>query len=185
MRLFFAIPIPYDIKISLCNAVDRLVPIASGVRWCKRDQLHITLAFLGEVAPLILPHVAAAADRVCATLSPFVCRAYGLGVFGTKRMPTTLWAGVDPSPELDLLHEQLWLELGRYGLKKKTSDFRPHITLGRCRSKINNRSLVRAMENDEDIDFGGWTVKGVTLYESRLTSHGALYRRLNQSPLQG
>ncbi|MBP8801320.1 MAG: RNA 2',3'-cyclic phosphodiesterase [Kiritimatiellae bacterium] len=185
MRLFFAIPVPDDVKISLCNAVDRLAPIASGVAWCKRDQLHITLAFLGEVAPLILPHVTAAADRVCATLPPFVCRAYGLGVFGTKRMPTTLWAGVDPSPELDLLHEQLWLELEKYGLKKKTSDFRPHITLGRCRSKTNNRSLVRAMENDGEIEFGDWTVKGVTLYESRLTPHGALHRRLNQSPLLG
>ena len=92
MRLFFAIPVPDDVKISLCNAVDRLAPIASGVAWRKRDQLHITLAFLGEVAPLILPHVTAAADRVCATLPPFVCRAYGLGVFGTKHMPTTLWA---------------------------------------------------------------------------------------------
>jgi len=185
MRLFFAIPVPDAVKTSLRNAIDRLAPGASGVKWCKRDQLHITLAFLGEVAPLILPHVTAAADRVCATLPPFVCRAHGLGIFGTKRMPTTLWAGIDPAPELDLLHEQLWLELEKYGLKNTKLDFRPHITLGRCRSKTNNRSMVRAMENDEEIEFGDWTVKGVTLYESRLTPHGALHRRLNQSPLLG
>lgn len=185
MRLFFAIPVPDEVKASLCNVVDRLTSVASNVTWCKRDQLHITLAFLGEVAPLILPHVTAAADRVCAMLSPFVCRAHGLGIFGTKRMPTTLWAGIDPSPELDFLHEQLWLELEKYGLKNKTSDFRAHITLGRCRSKTNNRNLVRAMENDEEIEFGDWTVKGVALYESRLTPQGALHRRLNQSPLLG
>ena len=185
MRIFLAIPVPDDVKATLCDAVGRLAPIASGVTWCKRDQLHITLIFLGEAAPSIMPHVTAAADRVCATLPPFACRAQGWGVFGTKRMPKTLWAGVDLSPELDALYERLWLELKKYGFKNEASDFRPHITLGRCRNDANNRGVVEAMADDEQTDFGAWKVKGVTLYESRLTPRGALYRKLSQSPLLG
>lgn len=185
MRIFLAIPVPDDVKATLCDAVGRLAPIASGVTWCKRDQLHITLIFLGEAAPSIMPHVTAAADRVCATLPPFACRAQGWGVFGTKRMPKTLWAGVAPSPALDALYERLWLELKKYGFKNEASDFRPHITLGRCHSDANNRAVVEAMADDEQTEFGVWTVKAVALYESRLTPRGALYRKLSQSPLQG
>jgi len=185
MRIFFAIPVPDDVKTALCDAAERLVPLASGVTWCKRDQLHITLIFLGEIAPPILSHVTAAADHVCATLPPFDCHAQGWGIFGTKRMPRTLWAGVDPSPELDALHERLWSELKKYGFKNEAPDFRPHITLGRCHGDANNRNVVEAMDADEQTEFGVWAVKGVTLYESRLTPRGALYRKLNQSPLLG
>ncbi|OQC32523.1 MAG: 2',5' RNA ligase family [Verrucomicrobia bacterium ADurb.Bin070] len=185
MRIFLALPLPDDVKASLCDAVGRLKPMASEVTWHTREQLHITLIYLGEVAPSILPHVTAAVDRVCAALPPFACRAYGWGFFGTKRMPNTLWAGVAPSRQLEALHERLWLELKKFGFKDEGPDFRPHITLGRCRNAAKNRALVEAMAADEQDNFGGWTVKSVALYESRLTPRGALYRKLSLSPLLG
>jgi 2'-5' RNA ligase len=133
MRAFLAITLPDEVKAKLCEAVKRLTPIAEGVTWCKRDQLHLTLAFLGEVSPAILPHVTAASERICAARPVFPCRAYGLGFFGNKRNPKVLWAGVDPSPDLDALHESLWQELKKFGFKNDEQAFRPHITLGRCR----------------------------------------------------
>ncbi len=185
MRIFLALALPEEVKTALSDAVARLSPTATEVTWCKRDQLHITLIHLGEVAPSILPHVTAAADRVCASLPPFACRLSGWGFFGTKRMPRTVWAGVVPSPKLEDLHERLWQAFNKYGFKNEAPDFMPHLTLGRCRDAVNNRALVEAMDTDEHTDFGTWTVKGVTLYESRLTPRGALYRKLSQSPLLG
>ena len=183
MRAFLAISLPPEIKAQLTNAVQRLAPVALDVKWCTPEQFHLTLAFLGEVSPAILPHVTAAAGRVCAALPAFSCRARGFGFFGTKRNPKTLWAGVDPSPELEALHEGLWAQLKKFGFENSEDEFRPHITLGRCREAARNHPVFKAMDADEETDFGAWEVTRVTLYESRLTPRGAVYRTLGHSGL--
>ena len=185
MRAFFGIPVPDDVKTQLAAAVQRLAPQANEVTWCKRDQFHVTLAYLGEVSPAILPHVTAVAERVCAAQSAFTCEASGFGFFGTKRNPKTLWAGIAPTAEWDVLYERLWAELTKFGFKNKEPAFRPHITLGRCRESARNQAVVQAMDADEATAFGDWEVKRVTLYESRLTPHGAVYRNLAHAPLAG
>ena len=183
MRAFLAITIPDEIKAQLSAAIKRFTPVAVDVKWCNKDQMHLTLAFLGEVAPAILPHVTAAANRVCTAFPAFDCRAYGLGFFGTKRNPKTLWAGVDPSSELDALYEGLWKELKKFGFENDEQDFRPHITLGRCRESTRNLPLIEAMDEDTEVEFGEWTVKRVTLLESRLTPRGPVYHALDHAPL--
>ena len=166
-------------------AIQRFTPVAIDVKWNKKEQFHLTLAFLGEVSPAILPHLTAAADRVCATLPPFNCHAYGLGFFGTKRNPSSLWAGMTPTPELELLHERLWIELKKFGYENNELEFQPHITLGRCREAARNHPLIEAMDADEAVDFGDWEAKRVTLFESRLTPHGAVYRSLAHIAFSG
>jgi len=183
MRAFLSIIIPDEIKIQLTAAIKRFAPIAVDVKWSNKDQLHITLAYLGEISPAILPHVTAAANRVCAVLPTFTCRAYGLGFFGTKRNPKTLWAGVDPSSELETLYEGLWKELKKFGFENDESDFRPHITLGRCKESARNHPVIEAMNEDTEINFGEWNVNRITLLESRLSPRGPVYHTLDHIPL--
>lgn len=185
MRAFFGLSVPDEVKTQLAAAVQRLAPQAVDVAWCKRDQFHVTLAFLGEIAPAILPHVTAAAARVCAARPAFTCEASGFGFFGTKRNPKTLWAGITPTAELNELYESLWPELKKFGYVNREAEFRPHITLGRCREGTRNQALVQAMDADEAYAFGEWDVTRVTLYESRLTPHGAIYRGLAHAALAG
>lgn len=180
MRSFIAIAIPEAVKAKLQAAVKRLTPHAVDVSWGTVTQLHFTLAFLGETSPAILPHVSTAVARICATAAPFTCRAYGLGFFGTKRNPKVIWAGVDPIPELGALHEAIATELNRFGFKIEEDEFRPHITLGRCPERARNHPLVEAMEEDECVNFGSWPVTGLTLFESRPTTKGAVYATLNR-----
>jgi 2'-5' RNA ligase len=180
MRVFLAITISEEIKLSLAAAIQRLSPLASDVKWRAKDQLHVTLAFLGEVAPAILPHITTATGRVCASVSPFACRAHGFGFFGTKRNPKTLWAGIDPAPELEDLHGRVWAELKKFGLKNDEVDFRPHVTLGHSKAFANNRAVIDAMDADEADGFGAWEVSRVTLFESRPTPRGALYCALRR-----
>lgn len=183
MRAFLAISIPDEVKTRLTAAAQRLAPLAIDVKWRNKDQFHLTLAFLGEVSPAILPHVTAAADRVCSAFPAFVCRSSGYGFFGTKRNPRTLWAGVEPLSELEALHANLWKELKKFGYENDETDFSPHITLGRCRESARNHPVVEAMDEDQESDFGEWEVKRVTLYESRLTPRGPIYRSLSHAAL--
>ncbi len=183
MRLFLSLAIPDNVKTHLVEVIQRLKPIASEVTWCTRDQLHVTLAYLGEISPAILPHVTTACSRVGAVCDSFTCRAYGFGFFGTKRNPKILWAGIDPNLSLLTLQETLWKELDKYGFKNEESLFRPHIMLGRCLNKARNHPLIEEMDLSEEVAFGSWQATAITLFECRLTPKGEHYRRLAQTPL--
>ena len=180
MRTFIAITLPQETKTALVAAIQRLAPVAVDVSWCNVNQLHLTLTFLGEIAPAILPHLSTALTRVCATLPPVPCRAYGFGFFGNRRNPKTIWAGVDLSPEMDTLHSALWQELKRFGFKTDEDLLRPHITLGRCKERAKNQALIAAMDADTEPDFGTWVATDITLYESRPSPKGSLYSPLNK-----
>lgn len=185
MRSFIAISIPDAVKNQLKEAVRRLAPAAVDVTWCTKDQFHLTIAFLGETAPAILPHVSASLTRLCATVSPFTCRAYGYGFFGTKRNPKVVWGGVEPIQELGELHETIATELKRFGFEIEEGAFRPHVTLGRCKERARNLPLIEAMDAEEQLDFGSWSATGLTLFESRLSPKGAIYSTLNRFQFGG
>ena len=184
MRTFIAITLPQETKAALAAAMQRLAPVAVDVTWCV-GQLHLTLAFLGDIAPSILPHLSTAMTRVCQTLPAVPCHAYGLGFFGNRRNPKTIWAGVNLSPELETLHSALWRELKRFGFSTDEDRFRPHITLGRCKERARNQPLTNAMDADTEIEFGRWAATGITLYESRPTPKGTRYSPLNKFRLGG
>jgi 2'-5' RNA ligase len=78
LRLFVALPLPVAIR-------DRLAMIQTGVpnaRWMDRDNLHLSLRFVGEVEDHVAHEVAAALDRIDAP--GFDLRLTGVGHFGRR-----------------------------------------------------------------------------------------------------
>lgn len=183
MRVFIAIGLPDDLKDRLSESAARLEPLGEGVKWVHRDLMHVTLAFLGEIAPAFLQHINSAVQKVCETSPRFSCEVSGYGFWGTKRNPTTVWAAVSMPPELEQLQERLSKAVKKFGFTVDTENFRPHITLGRCRESCRNRRLIEAMDTDENAEFGQLAVNKVTIYESRLGPKGPVYRTLMKFPL--
>ena len=122
MRLFLALPLSADLRAHLTDAQARLR--AQGVRanFSRPENLHLTLAFLGET-----PRARDAA-RVMAA-----CRdaAFPLTVAGLGRFGGVLWAGVRPCPPLEALAEGLQAGLRAAGFSLEARPFRAHITLAR------------------------------------------------------
>jgi 2'-5' RNA ligase len=75
--------------------------------------------------------------------------------------------------------------LKKFGFKTESEGFRPHITLGHCTERARNHPLVQAMDEEEQVDFGSWSMDGMTLFESRATPKGALYSKLNRFQFGG
>ncbi len=77
-----------------------LLPIQSGIpgaRWQTREQLHLTLRFIGEVDGRA---AAAVVDALAGIVEPrFTLELHGTGQFGNKH-PHALWAGVRASEAL-------------------------------------------------------------------------------------
>ena len=128
MRLFFAVPFGEETLDRLCAAQELLRARANRGRFSPRENLHLTLAFLGELPPSRLD----ALDRAVKSIPfpPFEAKFDRLGCF---RRPggSIWWAGLRPTPQLLAIQRSLSDALQREGFSLEDRRFVPHVTLAR------------------------------------------------------
>ncbi|MBY6034395.1 RNA 2',3'-cyclic phosphodiesterase [Marinobacter daepoensis] len=176
-RLFFGLEIPGATKAELLRVKTGL----SGARWQQANQLHLTLAFLGEVEASRVPDAQSLAREV--RHSPFDLRVQGLGCFGRPEKPKILWAGVTPETELRDLQQSLATQLTHHRFALKNPSFKPHITLSRFQA--NSGSVAALLDQHPDTPFGCLAVHEFALFESRPGPQGSVYTVLERYSLTG
>lgn len=128
MRLFIAINFPDGIKDSLLDTIRQLKHNCINGNFTRYDNLHLTIAFLGEIPPSKIGKIKACMDSV--SFSPFELTLSGIGRF--KRTGGDIyWYGIDRCAALNKIHEQLCGNLRSNGFEIEARKFSPHLTLGR------------------------------------------------------
>src|SRR5574341_748593 len=110
IRSFVAIELPEEVKTALASVQRDLKAQAppKAVRWTRPESIHLTLQFLGDVAPGQVEAVAAALRGACAGQPPFSFHLKELGVFPNPGRPRVVWIGVvEPSGALLALQKQV------------------------------------------------------------------------------
>jgi 2'-5' RNA ligase len=168
MRLFVAIAIPDEVAISL-QLLQAGVP---GARWSTRDQLHLTVRFIGEVDGREM----AAIDDGLSTISApdFSIVLKDVGQFG-GRNPSALWAGVAPCQPLMHLERKVESALQRVGIGPETRKFTPHVTLARLKGAPRGR-VIDYLSDHALYASTPFRVRAFILYSSQLTPNGSIYR---------
>jgi 2'-5' RNA ligase len=176
MRLFVALCLPDDVAAML-QLLQSGVP---GARWSTRDQLHITLRFIGEVDG----RLATSADDVLSTVRApaFRLKLKDVGQFGGKN-PSALWAGVETSPPLMHVQRKVEVALQRAGLPAETRKYMPHVTLARLRGAPRIR-VIDYLTHHALFASAEFDVNGFILYSSHTTPNGSLYRAERAYQLQ-
>jgi len=176
MRLFVALSIPDTVAASLA-LIQGGVP---GARWQTREQMHLTLRFIGEVDGR---DMAAIKDALAGIDAPaFTLELHGVGQFGNNK-PHSLWAAVRPNPALDHLQRKVDAAIRRVGQPQDAHKFTPHVTLARMRHPDMDR--LRAWLGHNGLYTSApFDVEGFHLYSSRLTSDGSIYRVEEDFPLR-
>lgn len=126
MRLFVAVLLDDPVKDGLCMAIHKLENAALRGNFTRRENLHLTLAFLGETSKL--EDARQAMNRVNGKAFPLAIE--GLGKF-PRGAADVYWAGVQKSPELMALQSSLCRELSLAGFSLEQRAYQPHLTLGR------------------------------------------------------
>jgi len=133
MRLFVALPIP-DIVAQRLMLMQGGVP---GARWQSREQLHLTLRFIGDVDG---GDARAIEDVLAGIDAPaFDLQLHGVGQFGNKQ-PHALWAAARKSELLDHLQRKVDTAIRRVGQPQDAHKFIAHVTLARripCRCVLS------------------------------------------------
>jgi len=153
----------------------------SGIKWVNPMQLHITLAFLGEIAEDLLKKVCQATQDIAQKTKPFTITIDATGVFPTSKRPRVLWCGCKGDiRSIEILQKDLQtaLETMRFPLEKRP--FSPHITLGRIRSVLDSAIITEFLRSP--LESGPFIVKNITIYESRLLTNGPEYKIRERYP---
>ena len=180
MRAFVAIDLP-DAVIAALEGLQEVMPLGKPV---DPDQMHLTLAFLGEQPDDLVEaaHHALAGIRFPA----FEMQLSGLGTFG-NREPTVLWAGVKDPTQVKALHDRILPALHGAGLPLERRRFRPHVTIARFdRSGLpEHERLAKFLARWETFPSPPFTVEDFALWRSTLRPKGAIHDELARYPLDG
>lgn len=129
MRLFFGLTLPPDVRAATAEYA-RLAAQTLPGRYALPENHHITLAFLGEVAPARLGEAQAVLAECAAAFPAPQVTVMGPSHFSREENAIfTLRAGSEPP--LAPLHDALVAALGARGLPFDPGPFSPHVTLAR------------------------------------------------------
>ena len=187
-RLFIALPIPTHATDAIGRAQEELrsaLP-APAVRWTRREQLHVTLKFLGNVDAERGDELTGTIWRACARFGPLQLTARGLGMFPNLRRPRVIWVRVaDRDERLGTLHQLVDSASAPFTTERPEPSFTGHATLGRCTS-LNRKetlTLARLAAEMEHRVFGEWRADAVEIVRSELGRGGSHHAVVAAVPL--
>jgi len=184
VRLFFSVPLSDEARSASSGAL-RAMKRAAGdapLSWTKDDQLHFTLAFLGEQPEDALPRLREAAAP-CAALPAFDLTLSGAGSFPDARRPRVLWVGAEQGArELEDLAACLAAGLRSAGFVLEKRPFRAHLTVARVRPG-GERAASRALDAVPKGEIARMRVDRLSLMQSQLSPRGAKHGVVHETRL--
>lgn len=131
MRLFTAITLNDEIKDQLFQLITELRNRTSGGTYSLKENLHLTLNFIGETNRIDLVKQAMNQAVEKAKAESFVLSIHGCGRF-KRREGDIYWIGVEQSQYLSKLQKELVKELKNAGFfDVDDREYKPHLTLAR------------------------------------------------------
>ena len=180
-RIFVAVPLDENLRDAILDLQRHLEGAGAVARWTRREQLHFTLRFLGEISLAQVARVKVAAREAAGRIGPFTVTLQGLGAFPSLHRPQVVWAGVEEGKEpLQALAGRLQEALARQRFPDEPRPFRPHLTLARVKSTRNWGELVRALSAFKDEGIGTQQIDTLVVFESHLTPKGPQYTPLEE-----
>lgn len=183
-RCFIAIDLPQQVKDELGEIQHKLSSWPVRVKWVEKQNFHITLKFLGDVALNRVDEVEAALKKVTAAHLKSRLSLGGLGAFPNLKRPKVIWVGVK---DFDNKLYDIWAdtekELVNRGFAPEPKPFAAHLTLGRVKEDYK-APVPEGILPKVDVKQSVIPVDRIQLMRSCLTRNGPVYSCLGNFPLQ-
>lgn len=163
MRLFIAVRFSEEMLRSLVSAINDLRSEAVSGNFTRAENLHLTLAFIGESNRV--KELTEAISQATEGHAPFEISLKGFGNFGNL-----YWAGLKKCSALDSLVYSIKNGLAEKGFEVDARPFKPHVTLAR-ELVSDKKPTVSVAETD-------MTVNCVSLMKSERVNGKLVYSEL-------
>ena len=180
-RVFLAVDFPKETK-QLLGEIQGILQrkFFSRVKWVKKENLHLTLFFAGDLSEKELEWLKNRLKEL--SFSSFSTTFSSLGGFPDAQNCRIIWLGMTPAfPWKKLAEKVAFLVKEKFSFPQR--EFVPHVTLGRVkRGKIRlsreNKKLTELIRKIPPV-----RVKSLVLYSSQLTSRGPQYTKIKEFKL--
>ncbi len=169
-RVFLGIPIQPDIQNEIENCQFGL----QDTKWTKKENLHLTLLFLGDITITELEELKEIMDNV--KEKPFEISLKKPQIF-IKKIDSILWLQAVPDKEILNLRTKILNELDKTNIrydKSSKQKFTSHVTIARIK-KLNYKRLNDYFQTFESFATSIFTVNAFTIFSSILKSDGPIY----------
>ncbi len=183
-RIFVAVNLPEDVKRELSFHQEEMKKSLRGVRWVEKENMHITMAFIGSIDEEKMFPVINELEMVRekAFEMKFTEMCY---IPNDRRKAKMIWVRGE-SQEISFLNEKIEKKLLSSGINYTPDErgFTPHVTLGRIRSwEWKRLPLVEIPLLEEGIEIR-FPVNSFELMESKLKRGRADYKEIKSFTLQ-
>jgi len=186
IRSFIAIDLPEPVRRQIEAFVQELKKSDAQVGWVRIEGIHLTLKFLGNIAPESIEEIKPALARAASQTAPIRIEPAGCGAFPTIKSPRVIWVGlggqISSLAELERRIEAAMIPLG---FKPEDRPFKPHLTVGRVKGRLRLQALQQILLAHRDFTVEPFDAAEVVLYKSDLRPDGARYTPLFKAPFSG
>lgn len=175
LRIFVGLNLPDSVKEQLGSYCCNLE-----TEWVKRENMHITMSFVGEVDRVSYRTLLSELERI--DFHKFSLKVKGVGYFKSKKGPRVIWAGIDKSSDLYKLKDEIDAVLEELGINFDKRKFHPHITLARPKNVTYDafNKYMEEVSKDETFEL---PVESFEVFSSKLTDDGVSYSVENEYKL--
>jgi RNA 2',3'-cyclic 3'-phosphodiesterase len=186
VRSFIAIDLSNPARSRIEEFIGELRKSDAQVGWVRVESIHLTLKFLGNVAPESIEEIKPALARVAAQTGPIHIEPAGCGAFPTLKSPRVIWVGLrgQIGPLSDLAR-RVEAAMAPLGFKPEDRPFKPHLTVGRIKGKARLQALQQILLAQQHFAAEPFDAAEVVLYKSDLRPDGARYTPLFKAPFSG
>lgn len=145
MRIFLAVFPPAPVQAAVADAIARVRRQGDGLAWVRRENLHYTLRFMGELDERrrdavyergALARVITAAREGVTGVAPFDALLGAADAFPAAQRARVLWLGLAEGGEaLVALAAGVERALVAQGFAPAARPFAPHLTIARVRAR--------------------------------------------------
>lgn len=187
IRSFLAFELPNAIKGEISRVSKDLRQSRINAKWVKIENIHLTVIFMGNISLNDMDSIKGEVNKSCMESGTFDVSLKGMGCFPGPKNPRVLWLGLDGDFEkMTIFRDKLQKSLLKFGIKQEKRPFRPHLTLGRFRKKVSDRSVLQdCIYSYNDLKSPAFSLKELILFKSELKTGGAVYTKLAIFPLKG
>ncbi len=175
MRCFIGIPLDDIIR----EEIYKLYPDIKNLRFTKKENLHITVKFLGEIQEKRIEKIKNAIVESCNDTTKFKISCNRLSAFPSTASARVVWVNVIEGADIITeIYKTLENNLEKIGFEKEKRQYIPHITIARIKNSVNIADYLKKFEINSVAD-------EIVLYKSDLKPEGPFYTNIFEFKFKG
>jgi 2'-5' RNA ligase len=181
MRAFIALKLPSRIKKDLEGIQKDLKTAGVQARWVKPEIAHLTLAFLGSIAPDKVDTGGEILNEVAQQFKPVKLKLSQVGCFPSLQKARVIFVNLQGElGKFNALAIKIRKRLKKEKIHFDEKPFTAHITLGRIKNRQNLTEIIRKVK----IKRTEFIADEITLTKSQLTETGPIYQSIKTVKLE-